>query len=113
MLFEGIHTGGDILIQGEQPSEVERFETDIGVDEQQVGCLFVREELCDQRIARAGDERIPGERFDGDGEAGGLAVYHGVYDAVEITQRYNRPIAGRRQKDMSHAPLSRRPLIEA
>jgi hypothetical protein len=60
--FQGINPCDEILIEAQHVKNLLRLETDVGVDEEEVGGLRRLQELTDERIAAAGDQRIMAEQ---------------------------------------------------
>ncbi len=117
--FQGIDAGDEILIEAQHVKYLLRRETDVGVDEQQVRRLRRLQELADEGVAAAGDQRIMAEQGERRVEARLPRELHQTENRLHVMLRDEAPETGRRDehhrslRGLRHAHLPVAPKVLA
>lgn len=95
-VLHGIDAGGDVAVREQQAEDRLRAEGDIGVDPEQVGERFLRQELEHDLVAAAGDQALAVEVQD-TGKAEMRAVERQAEHAGDIVHADPGDVAGGRE----------------
>ena len=103
----GVDPAGDVLVGVKRSEERGRREADVGVDEEQMRVLGVREEVRDARVPRARHQALVGQRVEREADVAPAEQRrrHEVEHAEQVGRRHDAAVAGRRDQHVLDAHL--------